>query len=127
MKQNGRLDEAIGEFRIASKDPQKKLRNTSVLALCYMEKGDYQHAIQEFSRVIEKISPADNGYYNVKYELARAYMGNKDYNKALKIYSEIQEQSPDFKDVAKTINELKSLTASTGIEPNARKDRVSYI
>jgi tetratricopeptide (TPR) repeat protein len=127
LKQNGRLDEAIEEFQRAAKDPQKKLRNTSVLALCYMEKGDYQHAIHEFSCVIEKITPADSGYFNVKYELARAYMGNKDYNKALKIYSEIQEQSPDFKDVAKTINELKSLTAGTGIEQNTRKDRVSYI
>jgi tetratricopeptide (TPR) repeat protein len=127
LKQKGRLDEAIEEFQRAAKDPQKELRNTSVLALCYMEKGDYQHAIQEFSRVIEKISPADSGYFNVKYELARAYMGNKDYNKALKIYSEIQEQNPDFKDVAKTIDELKSLTAGTGIEQNARKDRVSYI
>jgi tetratricopeptide (TPR) repeat protein len=127
LKQKGKLDEAIGEFQRAAKDPQKKLRNSSVLALCYMEKGDYHHAIQEFSRVIEEISPADKGYFNIKYELARAYMGNKDYNKALKIYSEIQEQSPDFKDVAKTINELKSLTAGTGIEQNARKDRVSYI
>ncbi|KPK02967.1 MAG: hypothetical protein AMK71_00395 [Nitrospira bacterium SG8_35_4] len=127
LKQKGKLEEAIGEFQRAAKDPQKQLRNASVLALCYMEKGDYQHAIQEFSRVIEKISPSDNGYFNVKYELARAYMGNKDYNEALKLYSEIQEQSPDFKDVAKTIHELKSLTASTGIDQNTRKDRVSYI
>jgi len=127
LKQKGRLDEAIGEFQRAAKDPQKQLRNASVLALCYMEKGDYQRAIQEFSSVLEKISPVDNSYFNVKYELARAYMGNKDYNEALKLYSEIQEQSPDFKDVAKTINELKSITASTGIEQHARKDRVSYI
>jgi len=127
LKQKGKLDEAIGEFQRAAKDPHKQMRNTSVLALCYMEKGDYQHAIQEFSKVIEKISPADNGYFNVKYELARAYMGNKDYNKALKLYSEIQEESPDFKDVAKTIHELKSLTAGTGIEQNTKKDRVSYI
>jgi tetratricopeptide (TPR) repeat protein len=127
LKQKGSMDEAIGEFQIAARDPQKNLRNTTVLALCYMEKGDYHQAIQEFARVIEKISPTDNGYFNVKYELARAYMGNKDYNKALQMYSEIQEQSPDFKDVANAISELKSLTASTGIEPNARKDRVSYI
>jgi tetratricopeptide (TPR) repeat protein len=124
LKQKGSMDEAIGEFQIAARDPQKNLRNTTVLALCYMEKGDYHQAIQEFARVIEKISPTDNGYFNVKYELARAYMGNKDYNKALQMYSEIQEQSPDFKDVANAISELKSLTASTGIEPNARKDRV---
>jgi len=120
LKQKGRLDDAIRELQIAAKDPKKKLRNSCILALCYIEKGDYHLAIQEFSQVIEQLSPSDNGYFNIKYELARAYMGNKDYNKALELYSEIQEQSPDFKDVVHTINELKSLTSNTGVEPNAR-------
>jgi tetratricopeptide (TPR) repeat protein len=127
LKQKGNLIEAIQEFQIAAKDPQKKVRNSSILALCYMEKGDYPLAIDEFSKVLELITPADKGYCNVKYEMARAYMGNNDYNKALELYSDVNQMDPEFKDVAVKVDELKTLTTNAGAASKAKRDRVSYI
>ena len=92
-----------------------------------MENGDYSLAIDEFLKVIESITPADKGYCNVKYEMARAYMCNNDYNKALEHYSDIQQQDPEFKDIAAKMDELKSLTANAGGVSKVKRDRVSYI
>lgn len=121
-RQKGLLDEAIKELRISAKDPEKKVRNSIMLALCYMEHGSHALAITEFTNVLESMSPSDSTYIHVKYELASACLNNKDPNRALELYSEIQAANPDFKDVPEKIS---ALTAEARDKP--KKDRVSYI
>jgi tetratricopeptide (TPR) repeat protein len=124
-KQKGLLDEAIKEFQIVAKDPGKKLLSLRMLASCYMEKGAYPPAITEFNRIIEVLSPADAGYLDIKYELAVAYINNKDHNKAVEVFSEIQSQDSGFRDVSQKLEALKN-SAQQNI-PKQKRDRVSYI
>ena len=124
-RRQGLLDEAVKELRIASQDPDKKIRNSTMLAMCYKEKQCYPEAIIEFSKVMESMSPSDSTYLHVKYELATAHLNNTDPDKALKLYTEIHSQEPDFKDVSDKIDSIQPQTQES--KPKSKRDRVSYI
>lgn len=127
LKDKGQIDGAIQELQIAAKDPENRARNRRALASCYLEKGNYPLAVSELAGVAEEISPADERYMDIKYELANAYECNKDYNKALEQYSDIQAKDPGFKDVSRKIEDIKTQKRDDTDNPKARKDRVSYI
>ncbi|MEF9426887.1 MAG: tetratricopeptide repeat protein [Candidatus Mariimomonas ferrooxydans] len=126
-KEMGLLDDAIREFKIAAKDLKKTARSLSMLALCYMDKKLYPLAIQEYKRLMESVSLADEGYLETKCDLADAYVKNEDYAKAVKFYIEIYSQSPKFRDVARKVEIVKKLELEAKSKPKAKKDRVSYI
>jgi tetratricopeptide (TPR) repeat protein len=125
LRQQGRLDDAIKELRIAVQDPAKMVRNSTMLAMCYMEMRSYPLAIVGFNKVLDSMSSSDSTYIHVKYELAKAYLNNKENQKALELFSEIHAQNPDFKDVSATLNTLKPPPQDN--KPKPKRDRVSYI
>ena len=132
-KEMGLLDDAIKEFQIAAKDPaltqgepERTVQTSSMLALCYMEKKLYPLAIEELKKVIETMTPADDGYPGVKFDLAEAYEKNKEYDNALKLYAEIYAQDPKFKDVELKMENIKALI-SKETKGKPKKDRVSYL
>lgn len=130
FKQKGLLDEAIKELQTAAQDPDKFQRNSTMLALCYMEKKAYPLAIAEFNKIIDTMTPADSTYLRVKYELANAHMHNKEVARALELYFEIHALDPDFKDVSAKMASLKEQTAPSAAQentPRPKRDRVSYI
>jgi tetratricopeptide (TPR) repeat protein len=138
-KEMGLLDDAIKEFKIAAKDSGKTLRSSSMLAICYMEKKLYPLAIQEFKKVVDLVEPTDDGYLGAKCDLGDALVKNKDYNKALGLYLEVQSQDPKFRDVENKVKILKSMASGEKVagkekeaepgadKPKNKKDRVSYI
>lgn len=126
-RQKGLLDEAIHSFQIAAKFPETRLLGLRMLASCYMEKGIYELAINEFQKVLDSLKAGDPIYLEMKYELASAYLINEDIAGALKLYNEIQEHHPGFKDVDQKIEKLKNHPAAVGIQSRQKKDRVSYI
>lgn len=127
FREKGLTDDAVKAFQIASKDPDNMHRNTTLLASCYLDRGSYPHAIAVFNKLIEKMSTSDDRYIDLKYDLAGAYTENRDYNKALELYSEIKELSPQFKDVSDKINALREQIVVAEEKPKSNKDRVSYI
>ncbi len=125
FRQQGRLDDAIKELQVAVLDPDKIVRNSTMLAMCYMEKGSYSLAIVGFNKVLESMSSSDATYIHVKYELANAYLKNRENEKSLELFSEIHAEKSDFKDVAHKVHSLKPPPLSEN--PKPKKDRISYI
>ncbi|GEM_PF-2509275 len=107
-RRQGLLDEAVRELRIAAEDPARTIRNSRMLALCYMEKGSYAEAVREFEKVIAELSPDSAGYLDILYETAEAYAGNGDDANALRIYTDIHNQDPTFRDVSMMLDELRA-------------------
>jgi tetratricopeptide (TPR) repeat protein len=124
-KEMGLVDDAVRELQIASKDPKKTLASLSVIALCYMSKGRYPAAITEYKRALALMTSADENYLEFSFDLAGAYLQNKDYDNALKLFVEIHTQSPDFKNVSQEIETVKEIITKT--KNRQKKDRVSYI
>lgn len=126
-REMGLLEDAVREFQITAKDPKRTLQSLNMLALCYMDKKHYPLAVKEFKNVVESMAPTDYGYLGAKCDLADAYVKNKEYNNALKLYMEIHAHNPAFRDVANKVKIIKSLVSEAKDKPKSKKDRVSYI
>ncbi len=124
-KEMGMIDDAINEFQLAAKDPKKTVQSSTMLALCYMDKKLYPLAIKELKKNLESISHDDGSYIGIKFDLARAYEKNNEYDNALKLYMEIYAQNPNFRDIKHKIENIKSLMSEE--KPKTKKGRVSYI
>ncbi|NOX20918.1 MAG: tetratricopeptide repeat protein [Nitrospirae bacterium] len=133
-KEMGLLDDAIKEFQIAKKDPNRKVHVMSMLGVCYMEKQLYSLAIDAYKEALENMKEKDESYWGTKFDLATAYEKNGDLKAALDIYVEIYGWDSKFRDVDKKVNNLKKLLSEdkgeaeiAEEEPPKNKDRISYI
>ncbi len=136
-KEMGLIDDAIKEFQIAKKDPQRKVQVLSILGLCYMEKGLYSLAIDALNEAIKEVKDRDEGYWSMKYDLATAYEKNGDIKKALDLFVEVYGWDSKFRGVDEKVNNLKAMLEMEVQEkepekkeqkkPPTKKDRISYI
>lgn len=125
FKEMGILEDAIKEFQISLKDPKRERQSMGMIALCHIDMGNYPEAVKEFEKMINAITPADEAYLDTAYDLATAYMKNRDYDNALKLFVEIHTKDSGFRDAARHIESLKITIAKA--KANPKKDRVSYL
>ena len=107
-KEMGLVDEAIAEFQLAAKDPNRLLECTSMLGICFMEKGMPKLAVKWFEKGLEAPGRTAEELLGLRYDLAAAYEAGGDVEKALGLFSELYGQDADFRDVASKIRELKA-------------------
>ncbi|MEN8264371.1 MAG: tetratricopeptide repeat protein [Nitrospirota bacterium] len=131
FKRDGLLDEAIGELKKTSDDPDNIIRNSRMLALCYVEKGLYGDAAGEFRKVVEAMSSDESGYFDTLYELAEACFNNNDNDDAQRAYNEIYDHDPMFRDISQKLEILKTrvteVPKSSEPKPKTKKSRISYL
>jgi tetratricopeptide (TPR) repeat protein len=146
-KEMGLVKEAIEEFKLASKSQNLFITATSMIAACYKEEGDYEHAVQQLQAALENEGCSSSQAIGLKYELAQLYELTNQKKEALELLNEIYEVDKSFKDVAQKIKDLKptgpamartaaaaqpAATVSTkeGYAPKAKpekKKKVSYL
>ncbi|MBW3563259.1 MAG: tetratricopeptide repeat protein [Acidobacteria bacterium] len=107
-KEMGLTDEAIGEFQIASKDPQRAVECCSMLGLCFLEKGMPQLAIKWYTKGIELPETTEDEHLGLMYELGNAYQQIGDTAQAHKAFVEIYGVNSNYRDVAERIRELQN-------------------
>jgi tetratricopeptide (TPR) repeat protein len=108
-KELGVLDDAIKEFKISRNDPKNFFPSSSMLALCYMEKGLYPLAIEVLNSTLEKIKERDESYWAMKYDLAEAYEKKGDLEEAYDLYTEVYGWNARFRDVSARLDQVKAL------------------
>jgi tetratricopeptide (TPR) repeat protein len=128
-KEMGLLDDAIKEFQTSKKDNKSFLQSSSMLAVCYMEKGLYSLAIDMLSKTLDSIKEPNESYWSIKYDLAEAYEKNNDLKEALDLYTEVYGWNARFRNVSEKVSLLKTQAAKTAgkEKPKERKNRVSYL
>jgi tetratricopeptide (TPR) repeat protein len=128
-KELGLIDDAIKEFQIARDDPQTFLSSSSMLSICYKEKGFYSLAIEVLSSTIEKMKDRDESYWAIKYDLADAYEKNGNLKEALELYTEIYGWNAGFRDIPERINqvEVQMQHLSEKGKSEDKKARISYL
>ncbi len=134
-KEMGLVDDAIKEFQTSKNDPKRFLQSSTMLGVCYMEKGLCTLAVDVLEKAIETLQDKDESYWALSYELAEAHEKNNDLNKALALYTEIYGWDAKFRNVSDKMDHLQSQLprsvepekAKDKEKPLARKDRVSYL
>jgi tetratricopeptide (TPR) repeat protein len=128
-KEMGLIDDAIKEFQTSRNDPKRFVDSSSMLGICYIEKGLYPLAVDALRNAIEKMEDRNESYWVMKYDLAEACEKNGNLKEALNLYTEVYGWNSKFRAVSDKIDELK-VSAAKGFErkkPKEKKDRVSYL
>ena len=77
-KEMGLIDEAIGEFQLASKDPARAVECCSMLGLCFLEKGMPQLAIKWYRKGLEAPDDQEVETVGLLYDLGCVYQDTGD-------------------------------------------------
>ena len=126
-KEMGMLDEAVNEFTLASHEESRKLDCASMLGLCYIEKDEYDKAIEQFKEGLSVKGRDKEEYKGLKYDLAVAYELSGDLYEAKELLSELHGEDPDFRDVGERLRKLKKSGVPDKTTPPGKKSRVSYL
>ena len=104
--EEGLIDEAIDEFKLASRDKNLAIECFSVISNCHKKKKDFEEAIKWKEKAIQHSEEESGQYYALKYELASIHEEQGDSEKALALYNEIHEWNSGYKDVSQKMTAL---------------------
>jgi len=108
-KEMGLVDEAIGEFQLASKDPARAIECCSMLGHCFLEKGMPQLAIKWFRKGLETPAIKEGETTGMLYDLAQVYQDTGDMDLAYKTFLEVYGLNTNYRDVAQRVRDLEAV------------------
>lgn len=127
-KETGLIDDAIREFQLSLTDPDMFIWASSMLGICYVEKGLYSLAIDALNNAIKNMEKKDEFYWAMRYNLAEAYERNGNLKEALDSYTEICEWNRGFRAVSDKINKIRAVIKVPQQEKvKGKKERISYL
>ena len=106
-KEMGLIDEAIGEFQLASKDPKRAVECASMLGLCFLEKGMPQLAIKWYRKGLDMPAIKEEEHLGLLYDLGSAYVEVGDSENAQKAFMEVYGLNTNYRDIATRIKQLE--------------------
>jgi pilus assembly protein FimV len=108
-KEMGLVDEAIGEFQLASKDPSRAIECCSMLGHCFLEKGMPQLAIKWFRKGLEAPHIQEAATAGMLYDLASVYQDTGDTELAYKTFQEVYGLNANYRDVVRRVKDLEAV------------------
>ncbi|HUP66074.1 MAG TPA: tetratricopeptide repeat protein [Thermoanaerobaculia bacterium] len=108
-KEMGLIDEAIGEFQLASKDPRRMIECCSMLGLCFLEKGMPQLAIKWYQKGLEAPEISEDENLGLLYDLGSAFLEVGDTAAAQKAFLEVYGAKSNYRDIVSRIKQLENV------------------
>ena len=105
----GLVDEAIGEFQLASKDAARAVECCSMLGHCFLEKGMPQLAVKWFRKGVETPTITEVETSGMLYDLATVYQDTGDTDLAYKTFLEVYGRNTNYRDVAQRVKDLEAV------------------
>lgn len=140
FKEMGLIEDAIEAFEKAASTGKIMIESVSMLGLCYIEKGMYQRAIDQFKRGLEFLEKDSDPYIGMIYDLANVYEISNDPERAYIYFEEIKQKKPGFRDTKERLSSLEgrinktkvkdiknSLSAEISRQEDPNNPRISYI
>jgi tetratricopeptide (TPR) repeat protein len=105
-KEMGLVDEAIAEFQLAAKDESRLLECSSMLGICFLEKGMPKLAVKWFEKGLQTPGRSEDEYQALRYDLANAFEQSGEVERARATFLELYGQDSTFRDVADRVRQL---------------------
>jgi tetratricopeptide (TPR) repeat protein len=106
-RQMGLLDEAIAEFRLASRSADFRLKAVDMLGRCLMERGEFGAAIAELEKTLATGGLPVDAELNFRYNLGLALEASGRPVEALEQFEAVFSSEPNYPEVALKIRELR--------------------
>ncbi|MBI2001110.1 MAG: tetratricopeptide repeat protein [candidate division NC10 bacterium] len=100
-------DEAIQEFRLAGRDPERALTCANLLGLCFLAKGEPEAAIRELRAGLEIRGHPRSAYHGLRYDLGLAHETQGDLVRSLEAFEVLQAEDARFRDVGLRVRDLR--------------------
>jgi tetratricopeptide (TPR) repeat protein len=107
-KEMGLVDEAIGEFQFAAKDPARTLECCGILGLCFRDKGMPDLALKWYRRGLDSPNLDDHQAVGLRYDIAEIHRDRGEFDAALRGYTEVYGIDSTYREVTARIKEMKS-------------------
>jgi tetratricopeptide (TPR) repeat protein len=121
-REMGLLNEAIGEFRLVLKSPDRAIAAASMIASCYRAKGALPRAEETLLEVLKDPQYAkDPGLAGLAFELGEILEVQGRHDDALAQYYRTKELEPDHKEAAGRIAQLERPRAAAANPAPAAK------
>ena len=101
------FDYAITEFELASQDPMIQFDCGIMLGACYMERGDYDKAIEYFKKALEIKEIPPEKLAHLHYNLGLAYEANGMLSDALDTFRQVLKLDGSNSDAQERIEKLQ--------------------
>jgi pilus assembly protein FimV len=111
-KEMGLVDEAIGEFQLASKDPARAVECCSMLGLCFLEKGMPQLAIKWYRKGLEAGNIRELETVGLLYDLGCVYQSTGDVDLAYRTFLEVYGLNTNYRDIVHRVRDLEEVRKS---------------
>ena len=98
-KEMGLLEEAIGEFQVASHDPSFFVEACSMIGVCANELGKHQEAAEWYQKALVAPDLSADARIALRYELAASFEQTGELEKAFGLFEEIQSLDPAYREV----------------------------
>jgi len=95
--------EALEEFQLAQRNPQRRTRALYYLALCFKSKQQYDIALEQLEKAASELSLMDDTKKDIVYEMGLLHEAMGQNAKAVERFKEIYGVDIRYKDVAQRI------------------------
>jgi tetratricopeptide (TPR) repeat protein len=109
-REMGLLDDAISEFNMTNEGEPKFIQSRYMLGLCFLEKGDFETAINEIQNALGysySFGEASDVRIGMHYDLGLAYQGVGNTQAALEEFQKVHNLDPSYREVATKVSELR--------------------
>ncbi|MFH0909375.1 MAG: tetratricopeptide repeat protein [bacterium] len=100
---HGQINEAIQQFQLAQKNPQRRIRALYYLALCFKQKQQFDIALEQLEKANTELSIMDDVKKDIIYELGGILEAMGRTDKAAEYYKEIYAVDIGFRDITAKI------------------------
>ncbi len=105
-KDMGLFDDAILEFESVTRDPALAQDSLSMMAMCHVEKRDYESAIIAIGQAIDISN--EGSKTGLFYQLGEVREKQKQWSAAASAYEQVQSEDPTFEGIGQAIERVKA-------------------
>jgi tetratricopeptide (TPR) repeat protein len=109
--EQGLMDEAIEEFKIAAQDESRAADCFALVSRCYEKKKNLREALKWLGEAMKLTTEGTDPYYSLTYDLATLYEALNENAAALAFFRQVRAWNAKYRDVAKRIKILEKISS----------------
>jgi tetratricopeptide (TPR) repeat protein len=109
--EQGLIDEAIEEFKLASLDPERAMDCFSLISRCLKKKKNLPEAVRWMEQALDLTEEGSDQHFVLMYDLAVLYEDLNENQKAIDLYREVKAWNATHRNVAKRLKILEKILA----------------
>ena len=119
-KEMGLIPDAMHEFELAARDPQRECNCFAMIGMVYLEQNELDLAIEAYVRALSASDKTVEQEMNLYYDLGTVYEMKGKSQDALYYFQKIARRDPGYRDVSERLSSLQPEKEAMPVSSNAR-------